>query len=107
MEHRITLWATGSAFTKFLVEMNGGISADGYTITGCFANHCDCDCRRSRSYNDLAKPSHASSTRVSIQCSTPHKAGMTPCTGQILPQRFTDGVSGMGACSSADCVAVM
>lgn len=32
---------TGSAFTSFLVEMNGGISADGNTITGCFANHCD------------------------------------------------------------------
>ncbi|MBW2505048.1 MAG: DUF1566 domain-containing protein [Deltaproteobacteria bacterium] len=32
---------TGSAFTSFLVELNGGTSDDGNTITGCFANHCD------------------------------------------------------------------
>ena len=31
---------TGTAFTDFLVKLNGG-SNDGVTPTGCFAGHCD------------------------------------------------------------------
>ena len=31
----------GTAFTAFLGTLNGGVSADGSTTTGCFAGHCD------------------------------------------------------------------
>ena len=31
----------GSAFENFLYSLNHETSADGQTITGCFANHCD------------------------------------------------------------------
>jgi hypothetical protein len=31
----------GAAFTEFLATLNGDLSWDGKTITGCFANHCD------------------------------------------------------------------
>src|SRR5204862_5975626 len=31
----------GTAFTDFLGTLNGGVSADGSTTTGCFAGHCD------------------------------------------------------------------
>jgi hypothetical protein len=31
----------GTAFTEFLGTLNGGVSADGSTTTGCFAGHCD------------------------------------------------------------------
>jgi Protein of unknown function (DUF1566) len=31
----------GNAFTGFLATLNGEVSRDGQTITGCFANHCD------------------------------------------------------------------
>jgi hypothetical protein len=39
-----TLFGTtpnGTAFTAFLGTLNGGVSADGSTTTGCFAGHCD------------------------------------------------------------------
>lgn len=31
----------GLVFTWFLATLNGEVSRDGQTITGCFANHCD------------------------------------------------------------------
>jgi hypothetical protein len=31
----------GSAFINFIARLNGDVSGDGRTITGCFANHCD------------------------------------------------------------------
>jgi hypothetical protein len=31
----------GLVFTYFLATLNGEVSSDGQTITGCFANHCD------------------------------------------------------------------
>jgi hypothetical protein len=31
----------GTAFTVFLGTLNGGVSSDGTTTTGCFAGHCD------------------------------------------------------------------
>jgi hypothetical protein len=31
----------GTAFTAFLGTLNGGVSGDGSTTTGCFAGHCD------------------------------------------------------------------
>ncbi|HEY8514396.1 MAG TPA: DUF1566 domain-containing protein [Candidatus Binatia bacterium] len=31
----------GTLFTEFLATLNGGVSNDGSTTTGCFADHCD------------------------------------------------------------------
>ncbi|HZR80913.1 MAG TPA: DUF1566 domain-containing protein [Candidatus Binatia bacterium] len=31
----------GTVFTGYLGTLNGGVSADGVTTTGCFAGHCD------------------------------------------------------------------
>jgi hypothetical protein len=31
----------GTAFTAFLGTLNGNLSYDGSTVSGCFANHCD------------------------------------------------------------------
>src|ERR1700761_2725007 len=31
----------GSVFINFIARLNGDVSLDGKTITGCFANHCD------------------------------------------------------------------
>lgn len=31
----------GTAFTQFLFKLNGGLSADPESTTGCFAGHCD------------------------------------------------------------------
>lgn len=33
--------SNGTALTKFLRTLNGGVSADGNATTGCFAGHCD------------------------------------------------------------------
>lgn len=31
----------GTAFTTLLATLNNSVSGDGYTVTGCFTNHCD------------------------------------------------------------------
>ena len=42
MEHDVRgTTPNGTAFTAFLGTLNGGVSADGSTTTGCFAGKCD------------------------------------------------------------------
>jgi hypothetical protein len=62
----------GTAFTDFLGTLNNGVSRDGRTTTGCFANHCDW---RLPSYFEL---------RTIFNPSLPY------CTGEIFGNACVD-----------------
>jgi hypothetical protein len=60
----------GTAFTTFLGTLNGSVSNDGVTVSGCFANHCD-----------WRLPTIAELKTILLE---PFPCGTSPCVDPVL-----------------------